>query len=315
MSTDFCAKCPICLYIVADDEDTKLSCKHDIHLTCAEQLRNNECPVCRAEITTSESRLTIEEVEMIQQRRKADIRSFNYSFFDSDDSEGDQYGVEDLSYSVEDLNSLYPFFIGSDPRNFRIYFEEPELPISVETVPWRQTHEQVRGEYMGIFGELTVTHCYFRRGSISNLRLDCRRLEINTPMTSFLLNGPIQEGLCSRLLNYSCRHYSYIGFLAATLYTTTDVTTVDNFSMRERMAWFSSRVEDSFLYYRDIDQMEDEKNVSCFSLKSKKLSRKITPRVKKLKCNRAPSYRYPGKKPIRYKSSGCKDRPHYQRRF
>ena len=124
MTSENQAKCPICLCRVAKDEDADLECRHDIHLDCARQTRNDICPVCRTDITPSSSRLTTEELELIQKRRKEDLWSFGFSWFDSDDLEENRHTPEFLSavYGAFVMASFTATFEMRDPLTADVAF-------------------------------------------------------------------------------------------------------------------------------------------------------------------------------------------------
>lgn len=60
--------CSICLEDPTPAEDADLSCRHALHLTCAEKLHDSHCPTCREEISSANSKLKEKQIEAIKAR-------------------------------------------------------------------------------------------------------------------------------------------------------------------------------------------------------------------------------------------------------
>jgi len=67
--------CPICLDNVKTSDNADFACGHAIHIDCAKQLHNNQCPVCRAEISTK--KLSKKEINTIKEKYKNDKNTEN----------------------------------------------------------------------------------------------------------------------------------------------------------------------------------------------------------------------------------------------
>lgn len=60
--------CSVCLDELTIAENAGLSCRHALHLTCAEQLRDPHCPNCREVISSANSKLNESQIEVIKSR-------------------------------------------------------------------------------------------------------------------------------------------------------------------------------------------------------------------------------------------------------
>lgn len=122
------SNCPICLENVKINTDAGFTCGHLIHIDCAKQLHNNQCPVCRVEI--SAKKLSKKDINTIKQKNRDDKQTEDEQML-REFLNNDRQGVEDegMINNIQGfLNVIMPEIIRASQLEHSLKRANREIP-------------------------------------------------------------------------------------------------------------------------------------------------------------------------------------------